>query len=84
MTCGDIQLDESLLEQQQQAYVVQGVDETEPAVNPRKKRKQELVNGENVGTFISCWWTTHWTDHPWGNIGRGRSFGIDKKVETCA
>jgi len=47
MTCGDIQLDESLLEQQQQAYVVQGVDETEPAVNPRKKRKQELVNGEN-------------------------------------
>ena len=35
------------MEQQRQAYAVQGVDESEPAVAP-KKRKQEYVNGEDV------------------------------------
>lgn len=43
-----IQLDEALLEQQRQAYAVQGVDESEPAQPLKKKRKQEYVNGEDV------------------------------------
>lgn len=45
------QLDEALLEQQQQIYAVEGVDENEPAQAPRKgKRKQEEehVNGQDV------------------------------------
>ncbi|KAI4108000.1 MAG: hypothetical protein L6R37_001282 [Teloschistes peruensis] len=40
-------LDNALLEQQRQAYVVQGVDENEPAQPHKKKRKQEYVNGED-------------------------------------
>ncbi|KAL8937112.1 MAG: hypothetical protein Q9211_003852, partial [Gyalolechia sp. 1 TL-2023] len=40
-------LDNALLEQQRQAYAVQGVDENEPAQPQKKKRKQEYVNGEN-------------------------------------
>lgn len=40
-------LDESLLEQQQQAYRVSGIDENEPAV--QRKRKKEYVNGEDEG-----------------------------------
>ncbi|KAL8646703.1 MAG: hypothetical protein Q9210_005978, partial [Variospora velana] len=40
-------LDNALLEQQRQAYAVQGVDESEPAQPPKKKRKQEYVNGED-------------------------------------
>ena len=43
----DIQLDESLLEKQREAYAVKGVDESEPA-QPQKKRKQVYVNGEEV------------------------------------
>ncbi|KAL8949231.1 MAG: hypothetical protein Q9222_004648 [Ikaeria aurantiellina] len=39
-------LDNALLEQQRQAYAVQGVDENEPAGPQKKKRKQEYVNGE--------------------------------------
>ncbi|KAI4114645.1 MAG: hypothetical protein LQ338_007973 [Usnochroma carphineum] len=39
-------LDTALLEQQRQAYAVQGVDESEPAQPQKKKRKQEYVNGE--------------------------------------
>ena len=42
-----LQLDDALLEQQRQAYAVQGVDESEPAVLP-KKRKQAHINGEEV------------------------------------
>ncbi|KAL9587309.1 MAG: hypothetical protein Q9212_000356 [Teloschistes hypoglaucus] len=41
-------LDNALLEQQRQAYAVQGVDENEPAQPHKKKRKQEYVNGEDV------------------------------------
>ena len=33
-------LDDSELARQQEAYVMQGVDEAEPALNSRKKRKQ--------------------------------------------
>ncbi|KAL9010557.1 MAG: hypothetical protein Q9173_004514, partial [Seirophora scorigena] len=40
-------LDNALLEQQRQAYAVQGVDESEPAQPLKKKRKQEYVNGED-------------------------------------
>ncbi|KAL8746671.1 MAG: hypothetical protein Q9184_007717, partial [Pyrenodesmia sp. 2 TL-2023] len=43
-------LDNALLEQQRQAYTVQGVDESEPAVPQKKKRKQEYVNGEDQET----------------------------------
>ena len=42
-----LQLDDALLEQQRQAYAVQGVDESEPAQQP-KKRKQAYTNGEEV------------------------------------
>jgi HIV Tat-specific factor 1 len=41
-------LDEALLEEQQKAYAVQGVDENEPVEEQRKKRKKEYVNGEDV------------------------------------
>lgn len=41
-------MDDALLEQQRQAYAVQGVDESEPAQQPKKKRKQEYINGEDV------------------------------------
>lgn len=42
-----IQLDDALLEQQREAYAVKGVDESEPA-QPKKKRKNVYVNGEEV------------------------------------
>lgn len=41
-------VDEALLEEQQKAYAVQGVDENEPVEAQRKKRKKEYVNGEDV------------------------------------
>ncbi|KAL8674549.1 MAG: hypothetical protein Q9168_001067 [Polycauliona sp. 1 TL-2023] len=37
----------ALLEQQRQAYAVQGVDESEPAQPQKKKRKQVYINGED-------------------------------------
>jgi HIV Tat-specific factor 1 len=40
-------LDEALLEEQQRAYRVSGVDEHEPVVAARRKRKKEYVNGED-------------------------------------
>ncbi|KAG6997869.1 hypothetical protein G7Y79_00037g073870 [Physcia stellaris] len=40
-------LDDALVEQQRQAYAVQGVDESEPAQQPKKKRRQEYTNGED-------------------------------------
>ncbi|KAL9121303.1 MAG: hypothetical protein Q9187_002137, partial [Circinaria calcarea] len=40
-------LDDALLEKQREAYAVKGVDETEPAPQPKKKRKQVYVNGED-------------------------------------
>jgi len=40
-------LDDALLEQQREAYAVKGVDESEPA-QPKKKRKNVYVNGEEV------------------------------------
>ncbi|CZR62080.1 related to cold sensitive U2 snRNA supressor [Phialocephala subalpina] len=42
-------LDEALLEEQQKAYRVAGVDESEPAEPLKKKRKKEYVNGEDEG-----------------------------------
>ena len=41
-------LDEALLEEQQKAYRVAGVDESEPVEAQKKKRKKEYVNGEDV------------------------------------
>jgi len=46
-------LDEELMEQQQRAYAVQGVDENEPVDAMRRKRKKEYVNGEDVSYIIS-------------------------------
>lgn len=43
-------LDETLLEQQQKAYAVSGVDESEPVTAAKKKRKKEYVNGEDVSS----------------------------------
>jgi len=45
-------LDEALLEEQQKAYQVSGVDESEPVDAMKKKRKKEYVNGEDVRTCI--------------------------------
>lgn len=42
-------VDEALLEEQQKAYRVSGVDESEPVEALRKKRKVEYVNGEDEG-----------------------------------
>ena len=50
-----IQLDDALLEQQRQAYAVKGVDESEPAQQPKKKRKQVYTNGEDVSRRSSCY-----------------------------
>lgn len=41
-------VDEALLEEQQKAYRVSGVDEAEPVDALKRKRKQEYVNGEDV------------------------------------
>ena len=41
-------LDEALLEQQQKAYMMSGVDESEPAEAMKRKRKKEYINGEDV------------------------------------
>lgn len=41
-------VDEALLEEQQKAYRVSGVDEHEPVDAIKKKRKKEYVNGEDV------------------------------------
>lgn len=42
-------MDEALLEQQQEAYKVKGVDENEPAAgHQKKKRKGYPANGEEV------------------------------------
>lgn len=43
-----LQLDDDLLEQQREAYKVQGVDESEPAQPSKKRKKKEYVNGEEV------------------------------------
>lgn len=41
-------IDESEAEQQQRAYMVAGVDESEPVEAMQRKRKKEYVNGEDV------------------------------------
>jgi HIV Tat-specific factor 1 len=41
-------VDEALLEEQQRAYQVAGVDESEPVDALKRKRKKEYVNGEDV------------------------------------
>lgn len=43
-------VDEALLEEQQKAYRVSGVDENEPVEAIKKKRKKEYINGEDVST----------------------------------
>lgn len=45
-------LDEELMEQQQRAYAVQGVDESEPVDAMKRKRKKEYVNGEDVSLHL--------------------------------
>ncbi|EKD12141.1 uncharacterized protein L3040_003347 [Drepanopeziza brunnea f. sp. 'multigermtubi'] len=42
-------VDEALLEEQQKAYMVSGVDEAEPVDAMKRKRKKEYVNGEDEG-----------------------------------
>ncbi|TVY56063.1 Splicing factor U2AF-associated protein [Lachnellula suecica] len=42
-------LDDALLEEQQKAYMVSGVDENEPVEAMKKKRKKEYINGEDEG-----------------------------------
>ncbi|KAG9232050.1 putative splicing factor U2AF-associated protein 2 [Amylocarpus encephaloides] len=42
-------VDEALLEQQQKAYQVAGVDENEPVDAMKRKRKKEYINGEDEG-----------------------------------
>ncbi|KAH8652756.1 hypothetical protein BGZ60DRAFT_387707 [Tricladium varicosporioides] len=42
-------VDEALLEEQQKAYMVKGVDESEPVEAMKRKRKKEYVNGEDEG-----------------------------------
>jgi HIV Tat-specific factor 1 len=44
-------VDEALLEEQQKAYRVSGVDENEPVDAARKKRKKEYINGSEVRTI---------------------------------
>jgi HIV Tat-specific factor 1 len=46
-------LDETLLEEQQRAYRMSGVDESAPVEAGRKKRKAEYVNGEDVSLSVS-------------------------------
>jgi HIV Tat-specific factor 1 len=43
-------LDEALMEEQQKAYRVSGVDESEPVEAMKRKRKMEYVNGEDVSS----------------------------------
>jgi HIV Tat-specific factor 1 len=45
-------LDEALLEEQQKAYRVAGVDESEPVEAMKRKRKKEYVNGEDVSPSL--------------------------------
>ncbi|KAE9376792.1 hypothetical protein N431DRAFT_330804 [Stipitochalara longipes BDJ] len=46
-------VDEALLEEQQKAYMVSGVDETEPVEAMKRKRKKEYVNGEDEGGRVT-------------------------------
>ena len=46
-----IQLDDALLEQQREAYKMQGVDEREPTTlkqQPQKKKRKQYANEEEV------------------------------------
>jgi HIV Tat-specific factor 1 len=45
-------LDDALLEEQQKAYKVSGVDESEPVDAMKRKRKKEYVNGEDASLLI--------------------------------
>jgi len=47
-------LDEALAEEQQRAYRVEGVDESEPVEALKRKRKKEYVNGEDVSACHSA------------------------------
>ena len=46
-------VDEALLEEQQKAYRVSGVDENEPVEALQRKRKKEYINGEDVSSATS-------------------------------
>lgn len=47
-------MDESLAEQQQKAYAIAGVDESEPAIKPKeKKRKNYTGEGEDADEVLT-------------------------------
>lgn len=48
-------LDEALLEEQQKAYMVSGVDENAPVEAGQRKRKAQYVNGEDVSIPTPPW-----------------------------
>lgn len=64
-------VDEALLEEQQKAYRVSGVDENEPVEAIKKKRKKEYVNGEDVR--ICSVFPVHEVKLIGYNIGRRKS-----------
>jgi HIV Tat-specific factor 1 len=57
-----LQVDEGLLQQQQQAYAVPGVDENESAEAALKKRKQADRDAEEVPVRISQVLASGWKD----------------------
>lgn len=44
-------MDEAAIQQQQEIYKVQGVDEAAPALNPAKKRKEAQSDDVSAGTM---------------------------------
>lgn len=45
-------MDEALLEQQRKAYAVDGVDENQPAIQPKKRKNEDHGNGDAVSTDL--------------------------------
>ena len=43
-----------MIERQQEAYRVAGVDETEPAVDPRKRKVVDAEQVSNMCTLSAC------------------------------
>jgi hypothetical protein len=62
-------LDEALLEEQQRAYAMEGVDENEPVDTQRKKRKKEHVNGEDVRIDSAPFASYGFSDSNWIQYG---------------
>lgn len=65
----NVQLDEALLEQQREAYAVEGVDEREPAgaTTRRKRKKNVYVNGEEVRILSLS--LVYWSIDRWDAVG---------------